>query len=82
MKKVMFERELRGDEAGSHISRAFEAIDAEHLKKGLAERELRGGNQKEAAGDYTSRGLEEGPGQKRAVGGAGKPERSSRTLWK
>ena len=50
MKKVvLFERELRGDAAGNYRSKALEyAMEEEHLKNVLLERELRGkGKQKE-----------------------------------
>ena len=43
-----------------------EAIEVEVWKKVLVERELQGAEQKEAAGSYRSRSVEEGPARKLA----------------
>ena len=56
LKKVLVEKEPRGDAAGNYRSRVLEgAIEVEHLKKVLLEREPRG----DAAGSHRRRALEE-----------------------
>ena len=47
------------------------AIEVERWKGLLLERGLQGGGNKEAAGDYRSRSVEEGPDRKRAAGVGG-----------
>ena len=52
MKKILLQRELRGDAAGSFRSRALEeAIEVEHLKKFQLKRELRGIQQEAIEGE-------------------------------
>ena len=66
LEKVLAERELRGDAAGSYRSRAVgEGIEVEHFEEVLIEIKLRG----DAAASYSSRALGEGSGRKRAAGG-------------